>query len=60
MKAVYAFTADFPKQEPTAWWRRAAISIPADIAEGFVAEVKLKKHGFSISPKAHWNRAGIT
>ena len=36
--AIYAFTAAFPKQETyglTAQMRRAAISIPANIAEGF-------------------------
>jgi four helix bundle protein len=36
--AVYAFTADFPKQELyglSAQMRRAAVSIPANIAEGF-------------------------
>ena len=35
---IYAFTAAFPKQETyglTAQMRRAAISIPANIAEGF-------------------------
>lgn len=37
--AVYAFTATFPKQETyglaAVQMRRAAISIPANIAEGF-------------------------
>jgi four helix bundle protein len=36
--AVYAFTAGFPKQETyglTLQMRRAAVSIPANIAEGF-------------------------
>src|SRR5271165_6370311 len=40
--AVFAFTTDFPKQETYGLWlqmRRAAVSIPATIAEGF------RRHG---------------
>lgn len=36
--AVYAFTTGFPKSETyglSQQWRRAAVSIPANIAEGF-------------------------
>ena len=38
MLAIYQFTADFPKPETyglAAQMRRAAVSIPANIAEGF-------------------------
>src|SRR6266581_6723563 len=44
--AVYSFTADFPKQETyglTLQMRRAAVSIPANIAEGFRRRGKADK-----------------
>jgi len=44
--AVYAFTAAFPKQETyglAAQMRRAAVSIPANIAEGFAKRSKPDK-----------------
>lgn len=44
--AVYAFTAAFPKQETyglSAQLRRAAVSIPANIAEGFRRRGKADK-----------------
>jgi len=44
--ALYAFTAAFPKQETyglTAQMRRAAVSIPANIAEGFAKRSKPDK-----------------
>lgn len=47
--AVYAFTAQFPKQETyglVAQMRRAAISIPANIAEGFRRRGKAEKVRF--------------
>ena len=47
--ALYAFTAAFPKQETyglSAQMRRAAISIPANIAEGFRRRGKADKARF--------------
>jgi four helix bundle protein len=44
--AVYAFTAGFPKQETyglSLQMRRAAISVPANIAEGFRRRGKAEK-----------------
>jgi four helix bundle protein len=44
--AIYAFTADFPKQETyglALQMRRAAVSIPANIAEGFRRRGKAEK-----------------
>ena len=44
--AVYAFTAGFPKQETyglAVQMRRAAVSIPANIAEGFAKRTKPDK-----------------
>ena len=46
---VYALTADFPRQETyglTSQMRRAAISIPANIAEGFRRRGKADKARF--------------
>src|SRR5215467_1679545 len=47
--ALYCFTAKFPKQETyglTAQMRRAAISIPANIAEGFRRRGRAEKARF--------------
>ena len=47
--AVYAFTAGFPKQETyglSQQFRRAAVSIPANIAEGFRRRGKPDKARF--------------
>src|SRR5947199_10842540 len=47
--AVYAFTAGFPRQETyglAAQMRRAAVSIPANIAEGFRRRGRLDKARF--------------
>jgi hypothetical protein len=47
--AVYAFTADFPRQETyglALQMRRAAVSIPANIAEGFRRRGKADKARF--------------
>jgi four helix bundle protein len=47
--AVYAFTAAFPKQETdglSLQMRRAAVSIPANIAEGFRRRSKADKARF--------------
>jgi len=47
--AVYAFTAGFPRQETyglAAQMRRAAVSIPANIAEGFRRRGKPDKARF--------------
>jgi four helix bundle protein len=47
--AIYAFTASFPKQETyglTLQMRRAAVSIPANIAEGFRRRSKPDKARF--------------
>ncbi len=44
--AVYAFTVAFPKQETyglSAQMRRVAVSIPANIAEGFAKRSKADK-----------------
>jgi four helix bundle protein len=46
---IYGFTADFPKQETyalCAQMRRAAVSIPANIAEGFRKRGKADKVRF--------------
>ena len=47
--AVYTFTADFPRQETyglALQMRRAAVSIPANIAEGFRRRGKADKARF--------------
>lgn len=47
--AIYAFTAAFPRQETyglAAQMRRAAVSIPANIAEGFRRRGKVDKARF--------------
>ena len=47
--AVYTFTAGFPKQETyglASQMRRAAVSIPANIAEGFRRRGKVDKARF--------------
>jgi four helix bundle protein len=47
--AVYTFTTDFPKQETyglALQMRRAAVSIPANIAEGFRRRGKVDKARF--------------
>ena len=47
--AVYAFTAGFPKSETYGWaaqMRRAAVSIPANIAEGFRRRGRVDKARF--------------
>jgi four helix bundle protein len=47
--SVYAMTADFPREELfglTAQLRRAAVSVPANIAEGFIKRSKADKARF--------------
>ncbi len=47
--AVYRLSSDFPKSETyglTSQFRRAAISIPANIAEGFKKKSKADKNRF--------------
>ena len=47
--SVYTFTASFPKQETyglTSQMRRAAVSIPANIAEGFRRRGRVDKARF--------------
>lgn len=47
--AVYAYSADFPKAETyglTVQFRRAAVSMPANIAEGFRRQGRLDKVRF--------------
>ena len=46
---IYGFTADFPKSETyglAGQMRRAAVSIPANIAEGFCRRSKMDKARF--------------
>ena len=46
---IYKLTSNFPKEETyslTSQFRRAAVSIPANIAEGFVKKGKLDKLRF--------------
>lgn len=59
---VYQMTKDFPESEQfglTSQFRRAAISIEANIAEGYKKSVKLTNSASSISPKAVWQNVGI-
>jgi len=61
--ALYAFTAAFPKQETyglTSQMRRAAVSIPANIAEGFAKRSKPDKARYMSAPMVRWRKADTT
>src|SRR5882724_8940182 len=60
--SVYPYSSKFPREEIyvlTSQFRWAAISITANIAEGFAREANWTKSGFSILPKAPSKNAGI-
>ena len=58
--AVYRLTAAFPKAETyalTAQMRRAAVSIPANIAEGFGKRSPADKARHLNTPRPRWRKA---
>jgi four helix bundle protein len=60
--SIYRFTENFPKHELfglTSQLRRAAVSIPANFAEGFKKTGKADKLRFLILHKALWKNADI-
>ena len=60
--AVYKLTDNFPTHEPfglTSQLRRAAVSIPANIAEGFKRRGKQEKKRFLNIAQARWKNADI-
>ena len=59
---IYQFTENFPGKEVyglTSQLRRAAVSIPANIAEGFKKRGKPDKVRFLNIAKARWKNAAI-
>jgi 23S rRNA-intervening sequence protein len=59
--AIYEFTSHLPKQETyglSIQMRRAAISIPANIAEGFRKRSRPDKARFMNMLKVLWKRVG--
>ena len=60
--AVYSFTGVFPKQETyglALQMRRAAVSVPANIVEGFRRRGKADKARY-MTPRLPWRRVAIT
>ena len=60
---IYILTATFPKQETyclTTQMRRAAVSIPANIAEGFRKRGRADKARFMNIAEGSWKKAATT
>ncbi len=56
-ESVYRSTLDFPSDERfglTSQMRRAAVSIPSNIAEGQARATRGESSNFSVTPMAHW------
>ena len=60
--SVYKLTSDFPKSEIyglASQFRRAAVPIPANIAEGFVKKERQISYSFIILRKVQFRNANI-
>ena len=59
---MYRNTEKFTKHEMfglTSQVRRAAVSVPANVAEGYAAGARISLDGISILPRAPWRRSSI-